>query len=328
MTSTPKRRRSSAASAAATPPSPLADLASLKRALERAGPRAPRPERKSTKGAAAARAAAVRAEKLRQRYRHAADTLESELAQMRTLAVSAGLEPPRPPVQPAGPVPTVMRAPRPAGDDTRNSVGIEFARFIESVGLAMVQSQQQLDRESERYLRSEHPGGQPAIFRLPRLRAEARFDLEQTTGSNTNLVFYRRTGSDKEERSHSVEFEIVAVPPPPGFEASPIPAFRSLPLHRRKPDLEPALDVLRAEPDFGNDVRDSEKRVLAWQLDLGGAERLSMLGFGSADEGRAWWVLLDSGPRILARASHDRTRDPQLVQSLCQLSARQEAALG
>ena len=328
------------------PPPPFPDLEALKRALDRERARVPGKKKASAAAAGAKHREHIRREKLRQRLQYAMDSLEVELAELKRLGGKAGLAGTN---APAGNQPNVDRqaletpglgtamaaaavplgSPFAAGTENKNTVGDGFSLFIESIGDAMIKAQQKLDEESDKYLRGNKPGSQPAAFRLPRLRAEARFDLQETNGTTANLIFYRQTGSKEEQRSHSVEFEIVAVPPPPDFTAGPVPSLRAVPTDGRPTDLGQVFAGIRPGADQGliSDLQTSEKRVVGWRLNTTGDESLVVLAFAAAGESRGWLALVDGRNRILAKAVLDSATNAPLISVLARLSDATEKSL-
>jgi hypothetical protein len=93
---------------------------------------------------------------------------------------------------------------------------VEFSAFFSSVGRALVDAQELLDRHSEDYLRSI--GGRshilPSVFRIPKLSAEIKFALKEATGEKVNLVFYSTQSEAETLHQQSVQFDIVSIPPP------------------------------------------------------------------------------------------------------------------
>src|ERR1051326_3742692 len=143
----------------------------------------------------------------------------------------------------------------PAPSD-RKEIGPAFSTFLSQVGEAMVTAQQQLDEESRKYLTGTVPAAMPAMFRLPRLNAKVQFDFTEGTDSGLNFVFYQKKSSTQETRQHMLDFEIVAAPPPPGFNP-PIPGWRLLTGSERAAAL--------AAMNFG-----SSERLLLWKLPVPG----------------------------------------------------------
>ena len=94
----------------------------------------------------------------------------------------------------------------------------EFSSFFTTVGQSVVAAQKQLDKHTKDYLASirSKPFLLPSVFRIPKLSAEIRFSLEETSGKELNLVFYKQETQVEKLQAQRIQFEIVAAPPPVG----------------------------------------------------------------------------------------------------------------
>lgn len=261
------------------PPEFSAELKNLKQALKRERTAADRRARK--KPAAAGEGVTAR-ERLFERYTALVAQLRTELSEVRQLAESAGLvEPERSPAAPGpGPRPGAKGGPvTPKG--TGADIGEEFGKFLHSMGEAMVRAQQQLDAESRKYLAGATGAALPAVFRLPRLNAEVRFEFERNTEGGLNFVFYRKDSGSKELRQHALDFEIVAVPAPPGFTGT-IPAWRPLVGAERVAALGTVRPSLASVLQLENDA--DVMRVVAWSIERGDGNRSLLLSYAPSGE--------------------------------------------
>jgi hypothetical protein len=166
---------------------------------------------------------------------------------------------------------------KPGDDRPGASASLGFAEFLTEVAQAMVDTQSRLDLQSEAYLQgSSNARPLPALFRLPRLKGQMKFALEKGQDKKLNLLFYSSSAAASTLQQHELDFELVAVPPPPesgiapGVFAPQMPRLDLVfgPGQRRqwlglvaaRPDVADALGVGRgADPDTLTDV-------LLWQF--------------------------------------------------------------
>ncbi len=118
------------------------------------------------------------------------------------------------------------RAPAgPAGDapDESNS----FADFFREIGEGLLETQQELDRRTDRYLQSirNRPHLLPSVFRVPEVSGRLKVGLHQQKDRKLNFIVFGSSTSAKKWAEHEIDFKMAAVPPPP--EA--LGALRSLP---------------------------------------------------------------------------------------------------
>lgn len=93
---------------------------------------------------------------------------------------------------------------------------LRFDEFLGSVSQAMVQAQQHLDRQSEAYISSSsNPAPLPTFFRLPRVKGSAKFSVAKGQTEKLGLFVFSSSETSESQQQHAVEFEFVAVPPPP-----------------------------------------------------------------------------------------------------------------
>ncbi len=110
----------------------------------------------------------------------------------------------------------------PAAANEEPSTTLEFSEFINGISEAMIAAQQRLDLQTEVYLSgTSSPRPLPAMFRLPRLKAGIKFALEKKKNEKMNLLFYSSSSAASSLQQHSVDFEVVAVPPPPESGLTP-----------------------------------------------------------------------------------------------------------
>lgn len=115
-----------------------------------------------------------------------------------------------------------------------------FDDFLTLMAQSVVSTQKRLDQESEAYLAesSAYPHVPPTVFRMPKLEAEMKFDLQVEKGKSLNLLFWGATDRQRQTNQQGISFEIVSVPAPPGaMEAArnAVPVWRLVidPLARR-----------------------------------------------------------------------------------------------
>jgi hypothetical protein len=140
----------------------------------------------------------------------------------------------------------------------------------------MIAAQQRLDAQSEVYLSSSSsPRPLPALFRLPRLKAQMKFAMEKKGEEEINLLFYSSTEAASTLQQHTLDFEVVAVPPPPESGLAPGPFVPLLPridlvLDRglRQAWLDAILDHDDGASALGlaRGATEEHARVLLWEL--------------------------------------------------------------
>ena len=92
-----------------------------------------------------------------------------------------------------------------------------FADFLVTVGESLVEAQERLDARSRDYLSQARPGVPilPTLFRIPKLAADMKFEVDTTKTKGLNLIFVSNKDQTTQRNQQSINFEIVAVPPPP-----------------------------------------------------------------------------------------------------------------
>lgn len=129
----------------------------------------------------------------------------------------------------------------------------DFATFLRSIGESFVRAQQNLDAQSELYLRET--AGQshlfPTVFRIPKLTAEIKFALEKLSGQQLNLLFYQRKDEASSLHQQSLSFEIVAAPLPPEMQrqlTNAVPLLELLLDPRARDAIFETIQNLKPEP--------------------------------------------------------------------------------
>jgi hypothetical protein len=108
-----------------------------------------------------------------------------------------------------------------AGKD--DNVTLTFADFFADVAKGIVEGQKRLDGLSAEYLNTarRQPHVLPSVFKIPKVSADARYAIEKGTSTSVNLVFVKETNEAKTRHQQGVQFDVVAVPPPPELQALP-----------------------------------------------------------------------------------------------------------
>jgi hypothetical protein len=102
------------------------------------------------------------------------------------------------------------------------SAALGFSQFLTGVAEAMITAQERLDLQTEAYLSgSSSPRPLPTLFRLPRLKATMKCAIERSEGKELNLLFYSSTTAASALQQQTIDFELMAVAPPP--EAGLVP---------------------------------------------------------------------------------------------------------
>jgi hypothetical protein len=107
---------------------------------------------------------------------------------------------------------------------------VGFASFLSEVSEAMLAAQHQLDLQTEAYLSGgSGPRPLPTLFRLPKLHGAMKFALTREQDKKMQLVFYSGSSSASTMNEQSLEFDLVAVPPPPESRMVPVEYVPLLP---------------------------------------------------------------------------------------------------
>jgi hypothetical protein len=115
-----------------------------------------------------------------------------------------------------------MEALTPRSKGEAQAANFSFAEFFEQVGAGLVEAQRRIDELSLDYLKSVRgqPLLTPSVFRIPRLAAQVKFALERADEKSVGFVFFQDRDSAQSMNQQTVDFEIVAAPPPPGAMAA------------------------------------------------------------------------------------------------------------
>lgn len=100
-----------------------------------------------------------------------------------------------------------------------------ISEFFAAIGTGFVDAQKRLDLESEAYARSAlqqqtQGKGKPPIatvFRIPKVTAELKCSLEQSSEKKLNLILYSDRKDVRELHQQTVHLELVSVPAPPEY---------------------------------------------------------------------------------------------------------------
>jgi len=96
---------------------------------------------------------------------------------------------------------------------------IDFGGFLHNVGEAVIDAQQDLDDQSKAYLAKTQNQAHvvPSVFRIPKVSASIKFGMRRVKEKGFNIVLSRRKSTDETTLDQSIDFEVLAVPPPPEF---------------------------------------------------------------------------------------------------------------
>ena len=127
----------------------------------------------------------------------------------------------------------------------------EFDEFFQKVSAGFIKAQQNLDAASAQYLTavSKQPHALPSVFRIPRVAADVKFALEKTAEKGIQLLFYKNENTATSRNEQTVQFEIVAAPPPAGLVVAPVSAFPILGKSRRAELFKLIQDYLLPSPN-------------------------------------------------------------------------------
>jgi hypothetical protein len=165
-----------------------------------------------------------------------------------------------------------------------------MAEFFQGVASAFVGAQTELDKRSAEYL--EQVSGQshilPSVFRIPKVSAEVKFGIEQVDSHSVGLIFFKDETQLEVKNQQSVQFEIVAAPPPPEMPRSP----NSVGFVLGKNDRLAILTKVSVPPWTGD-----ENAVLIYQIATG----QFLLAYAKAGAGNIglWYVPEETVPVVL-----------------------------
>jgi hypothetical protein len=115
-------------------------------------------------------------------------------------------------------------------DTKPQSNSLNLTDFLGEVARSLIQTQQQLNRESVAYNQQLPEGVPPAHFAIPTVRADLRMGFRNLSSRGIDVVLF----SNKEEKESygesTVSFELVAAPPTPSSTAA---------AHLPPPEAEP-----------------------------------------------------------------------------------------
>ncbi len=91
----------------------------------------------------------------------------------------------------------------------------KFSNFLENVGNSFVEAQKKLDVASKDYLAqtSDSKYILPSTFRIPKISADIKFAMKETSQEGFNMVIYKDVNTAETGHQQSVHFEMVSVPP-------------------------------------------------------------------------------------------------------------------
>ena len=192
--------------------------------------------------------------------------------------------------------------------------------FFSQVSSGLVNAQRNLDDQSADYLKTiaNRPHALPTTFRIPKVSAEFKFALDTTKGSGVNLIFFQAQKTAEEQHQQTVNFDIVAVPPPTGLVAPPAQAS----IVRLKSDR---ADILKAATSLPDPVVTDFDRVIILEiidsLNNASPDTASRQYFllyvdsgGANSKFNAWWlqIMTKSGVATFAAILTGAALDPTL----------------
>jgi hypothetical protein len=100
---------------------------------------------------------------------------------------------------------------------------VDIVDFFNKVSAGVVNAQRNLDEQSADYLKTvaAQPHALPSIFRIPKVTAEMKFALQTSKKTGIDLLFYKDLTQAQELNQQTLQFDIVAAPPPPNLMAPP-----------------------------------------------------------------------------------------------------------
>jgi hypothetical protein len=212
-----------------------------------------------------------------------------------------------------------LAASKPDDDDLGPRREMELGKFMQEMGQSLVTAQRDLDERSRRDIRdSENPI--PTFYRIPKLSAEVHFAFDTEKEEGLNVFFYKRITTAKEAHQQGVQFEVVAVPPPPEMLAELRAGAPRLALvlddHRRRKLFE---EIENASPPPGTTAAILEKgrevltaaenrdRVVFLESDQG---EVLLFYADDAEESRVGiWSLAAGDPPVLKEIFRFQVKD-------------------
>jgi hypothetical protein len=92
---------------------------------------------------------------------------------------------------------------------------VSIQTFFESISHSLSEAQKTLDDHSAEYLQGIAGKDYlpPAVFRLPRLKAQLKFAMREVTSSGFDIVVFTKRKEQEELQEQTIDFEMVSAPP-------------------------------------------------------------------------------------------------------------------
>jgi hypothetical protein len=101
------------------------------------------------------------------------------------------------------------------------AVGADLAKFFSNVSQAVVEAQQELNRQSLAYikqlptLKDGQPFIPPSYFAIPSVKAEIKVGVSQVKSKGINIIIFHNEDQKQNFSESTISFEVVSAPPPP-----------------------------------------------------------------------------------------------------------------
>ncbi|MCS7024368.1 MAG: hypothetical protein NZV14_06170 [Bryobacteraceae bacterium] len=156
-----------------------------------------------------------------------------------------------------------------SSSNTPNPTPMTLASFLAQVSKAVIEAQQELNRQSALYNEGLPAGVPPSCFAIPSARADLRFGFRNLSHRGMDIILFS-TKEEKESYSESsIRFELVATPP--------APLMRKSTKHPKLPKTDHAKAIVEAidgwleasalHPSTKRAIRAGRETAIVSQLD-------------------------------------------------------------
>lgn len=206
---------------------------------------------------------------------------------------------------------------------------LDVRTFFESVSQSLSDAQKALDAHSAEYLQgiAGKPYLAPAVFRMPRLKANITFAMRNITSAGFDIFIASSRKEQEEFQQQAIEFEMVSAPP----AVEVLRDFEQLALRTRFLLLGPENARIAAKleewlKDRGNSASDRDRALIAtFQQNRG-----DVIVFEASPSTTLWLIarfVRPSGERRLGVWQFDSRNVPPVLNSLIDLAGNDEDPL-
>ena len=200
-------------------------------------------------------------------------------------------------------------APLKAPMATRGTTGpgapptVDFEDFFGRVGEGLVKAQERLDARSQDYVRGL--AGQlnvlPSTFRIPKLSADLKFDLDVTNTEKVGFIFHTDETTQETRNQQTISFDIVAVP---ATQVPPAPVSVTMPFSDSQREAVFSKLAGLNEASLAKALANRD-RVLLSTPDGGSSYLVQYAEQGAPTNVGFWYLLVDPAAVVVVRKFGD-----------------------